>query len=185
MKTAWEHIEDVEVWKLFIAGERDAFREVYRRFYPLLKSYSVRMTGDEELVRDTIQNLFVKMIQNCHNLHPTDNVCFYLLCAFRHKLTDAFRSLRFTEHIEDCPDYFYFEADYVEDPFGEDVATDRERQLRQALARLTGRQREVLYLYYIKNMSHHEIATLLGMAVQSSKNLLSRTMVRLREMMTG
>ena len=74
-------------------------------------------------MRDTIQNLFVKMIQNCHNLHPTDNVCFYLLCAFRHKLTDAFRSLRFTEHIEDCPDYFYFEADYVEDPFGEDVAT--------------------------------------------------------------
>ena len=37
------------------------------------------------------------------------------------------------------------------------------------------------YLYYVKELSHQEISAILGMNPQSSKNLLSRTLARLRE----
>ena len=51
----------------------------------------------------------------------------------------------------------------------------------RAISRLSGRQREILYLYYVKELSHQEISAILGMNPQSSKNLLSRTLARLRE----
>lgn len=53
--------------------------------------------------------------------------------------------------------------------------------LAKAISRLSGRQREILYLYYVKELSHQEISAILGMNPQSSKNLLSRTLARLRE----
>ena len=65
---------ETKLWESFIKGETAAFEEVYRRYYSLLYSYGIRMVGDRELVADTIQNLFVKLILNCRNLHYTDNV---------------------------------------------------------------------------------------------------------------
>lgn len=177
------NMDDVTLWKLFVRGDEEAFGEVYRRFYPLLKSYGKRMTHDEELVRDVIQDLFVKLIQHCRNLHPTNNVRFYLFCAFRHKLMDVFASMHQTENVEDCADYFSFEPEEVDRFFEKDDRTLLyERKLGQALARLSGRQREILYLYYVKEFSHREIATFLSISVQSSKNLLFRTISRIKEL---
>ena len=82
--------DETKLWESFIKGETAAFEEVYRRYYSLLYSYGIRMVGDRELVADTIQNLFVKLILNCRNLHYTDNVKAYLLCSFRNKLLDPF-----------------------------------------------------------------------------------------------
>ena len=63
----------------------------------------------------------------------------------------------------------------------DDVDVKNERRLAKAISRLSGRQREILYLYYVKELSHQEISAILGMNPQSSKNLLSRTLARLRE----
>lgn len=43
----------------------------------------------------------------------------------------------------------------------------KEGWLRQF--RLSGRQREILYLYYVKELSHQEISAILGMNPQSSR----------------
>ena len=61
------------------------------------------------------------------------------------------------------------------------VYVKKDRRLAKAISRLSGRQREILYLYYVKELSHQEISAILGMNPQSSKNLLSRTLARLRE----
>lgn len=63
----------------------------------------------------------------------------------------------------------------------DDRAMWQEKRLAQAIAQLSARQREILYLYYIKELSHRDIATILSMNMQSSKNLLSRTLAQLRQ----
>ena len=138
---------------LFIKGETAAFEEVYRRYYSLLYSYGIRMVGDRELVADTIQNLFVKLILNCRNLHYTDNVKAYLLCSFRNKLLDAFQSLRPMEVIEECHEFFPMGEEIINSLFKkDDVDVKNERRLAKAISRLSGRQREILYLYYVKRI---------------------------------
>lgn len=173
---------DVELWKSFIKGENAAFEVVYCRFYPLLYSYGIRMVGDRELVIDTIQNLFVKLIRNCRSLHPTNNVKAYLLCAFRHKMFDDLQALRSMETIEQSHEFFSVNDGMIDALFDkDDIDVTKEKRLANAIAKLSGRQKEILYLYYVRNLSHQEIAEVLDMNMQSSKNLLSRTMSRLKE----
>lgn len=173
---------ETRLWESFIKGETAAFEEVYRCYYSLLYSYGIRMVGDRELVADTIQNLFVKLILNCRNLHSTNNIKAYLLCAFRNKLLDAFQTLRPTAVIEECHEFFPMDEDMVNSLFKkDDDDVVNERKLAKAIFRLSSHQREILYLYYVKELSHQEISSILGMNPQSSKNLLSRTIARLRE----
>ena len=97
---------------------------------------------------------------------------------------DAFAAMRQTEDVEACADFFCFELEDIDRLFDKDDETlSRERKLGQAVVGLSGRQREILYLFYVKNLSHREIATLLSISVQSSKNLLFRTVSRLKELM--
>lgn len=167
--------DETKLWESFIKGETAAFEEVYRRYYSLLYSYGIRMVGDRELVADTIQNLFVKLILNCRNLHYTDNVKAYLLCSFRNKLLDAFQSLRPMEVIEECHEFFPMGEEIINSLFKkDDVDVKNERRLAKAISRLSGRQREILYLYYVKELSHQEISAILGMNPHNQARIFCR-----------
>lgn len=173
---------DIELWKAFLRGESAAFEKVYRRFYPQLYAYGIRMVGNRELVVDTIQDLFVKLILNYRNLHLTDNPEAYLFCAFRNKLLDAVQSLRQTEMIEQYHDFFSMNEDIINTLFSkDDKDVINEKKLAKGIAGLSARQREILYLYYIKELSYKEISTIMQMNLQSCRNLLSRTLAHLRE----
>ena len=52
----------------------------------------------------------------------------------------------------------------------DDVDVKNERRLAKAISRLSGRQREILYLYYVKELSHQEISAILGISNQNPKN---------------
>lgn len=174
--------KDVECWNDFLQGDEIAFGKIYRRFYSSLYAYGIRMIGNRELVIDTIQDLFVKLILNCKNLHPTDNPEAYLLCAFRNKLLDAIQSSRRMETIEEYQDFFSLNEEIINSLFAkDDTDVINEKRLAAAIASLSTRQREILYLYYIRELSYKEIMVILGMNLQSCRNLLSRTLVHLRE----
>lgn len=173
---------DVECWNDFLQRDEIAFGKIYRRFYSLLYAYGIRMVGNRELVIDTIQDLFVKLILNCKNLHPTDNPEAYLLCAFRNKLLDAIQSSCRMETIEEYQDFFSLNEEIINSLFAKDD-TDmiNEKKLAAAIASLSPRQREILYLYYIRELSYKEITVILDMNLQSCRNLLSRALVHLRK----
>ena len=59
-------------------------------------------------------------------------------------------------------------------------ADERVKLLMKALTKLSPHQREIIYLYYVNGLGHDEIAEILGINYQSSKNLLSRTLSKLR-----
>lgn len=63
----------------------------------------------------------------------------------------------------------------------DDIDVVNEKRLAKGIAALSARQREILYLYYIKELSHKEIAVILEMNLQSCRNLLSRTLAHLCE----
>ena len=57
----------------------------------------------------------------------------------------------------------------------------RKRQnLIQAIRSLSGQQKQILYLFYIKNLSHKEISEVLNISPQSSMNSLSKSIRKLR-----
>jgi RNA polymerase sigma-70 factor (ECF subfamily) len=111
------------------------------------------------MIRDCIQNLFIKLIRNHENLTVPPSVKAYLLKSFRNHLYDALREKTFHDamFVPCIDELLSFESEgavFMND--GE--LSDDSVIIRQAFKKLSNRQQEILYLYYIMGASHTEIA---------------------------
>ncbi|MEM6844119.1 MAG: sigma factor [Bacteroidota bacterium] len=70
-------------WRSFLRGDSSAFEEIYNEYYECLYQYGRHLTPDENIVRDSIQTLFVDLWQRKEHLSITLNVQGYLLKALR------------------------------------------------------------------------------------------------------
>ncbi|WP_080903004.1 RNA polymerase sigma factor [Parabacteroides sp. Marseille-P3160] len=172
---------DENIWKSCLKGDRKAFEELYKRYYSLIYNYGCKFTVNRDLVKESIQNLFIKMITNHQSLSETHYVKGYLIKAFRNILYDTLsrEQLREAQHIS-SDEFLLFEKELLLFP-DESLLTDNMIKMRSAFLELLPRQQEILYLYYIMEMSHTDIAKALNIGHQSSKNLLSRSLIKLRE----
>ncbi len=170
-------ITEENLWRLYLEGDQKAIEEIYCRFYPLLYNYGVKWISDKELVEDCIQDVFIKIIQNRTHLMPTLSVKGYLLKALRNKVLDYFEKEKATESLEGYEEAFAEETAIWE----EEERDGRTEQLLRSFSELSPRQREILYLYYVDELTHDEIAQLLGINYQSSKNLLFRSLLKLKK----
>lgn len=175
-------ISDEQLWTLCLRGDKEAFKEIYCRFYPLLYNYGSKLVADKEIIKDCIQELFIKLIQNCKTLSETPNVKGYLVKAFRNKLYDALEKEKSTDDIT------LYENDFITDDllpllFPEDTEPDsRSRHLLGVFGELSPHQQEIIYLYYVSELKHEEIAEVMGINYQSSKNLLFRSLSKFRKL---
>ena len=142
----------------------------------------VKLVSDQDLVRDCIQDIFIKLIQNYQSLSATPNVRGYLLKAFRNKLYDTLEKERATDDIS------LYEETFVTDEllpllsFDDSDADHRAKHLMKVFSELSPHQQEIIYLYYVNELKHEEIAEIMEINYQSSKNLLFRSLSKLRRL---
>ncbi|WP_075556996.1 RNA polymerase sigma factor [Parabacteroides timonensis] len=176
-------LSDTNIWDACLKGDRRAFAELYRRYYPLLYNYGCKFCANKELVKDCIQNFFAKLIQNYQKLSTTQSVRGYLLLAFRNRLYDDLKheNSRSDMFLPCIDDLLSFDKGLIPFP-PEDETSDDFIIMRLAFLELSSRQQEVLYLYYMLGASHSDIADILDINYQSSKNLLCRSLLKLKEL---
>lgn len=176
-----KELTDEIIWSRCLAGDTRAFEELYKRYYALLYNYGCKLSGDKELVADCIQNLFIKLIRNYTRLSASVHVKSYLLKAFRYKLYDTIRDegVRTRLFVPCIEEILLFEQEPAYVP--EENKKEEYALVYRAFRNLSARQKEILYLYYIAGLTHEEIAEILNLRYQSSKNLLARSLVKLRE----
>lgn len=143
----------------------------------------MRRTNDEELTRDTIQDLFVKLWTNRKNLRMTEQVKYYLLTAFKNSLLNALtrRGHRKDQPAAD-PDNFLL---HFSEPFHltETERAQKSAQLLDALNQLSPRQKEIIYLRYFEELEYDQIATLLDISAGATYKLHYRALEALKEIL--
>ena len=75
-------------WELLIEGDREAFISIYETHYQDLFTYGFSISGDKELTKDCIQDLFLEMWNIRSQLtSEVTNVKSYLFTWLRRKIT--------------------------------------------------------------------------------------------------
>jgi RNA polymerase sigma factor (sigma-70 family) len=168
------------LWQGLRAGESSALEGLARLFYQPLLQYGTRFTADQELVKDSIQELLLTLWQQRTRLGDAGSVKLYLFKALRHRLFKEFRRLaRFEAH---WPDEHPTEAGSDEPPFVRQEAEARDHaRLHLLLTQLSDRQREMLYLRYYENLTNEEIGQITGINRQSVANAIHRALSVLRD----
>ncbi len=172
-----------ELWHAFLSSDKDAFACLFEEYADAMYAYGKKITPDTELVKDTIQDVFIKLYNNRHNLRETVSVKGYLFIALKRTLLNQFQSHP-TLSIEEG-DQIRFEIELIsQNAFEEENSSydeEMKQRLSKALKELSARQREAIYLYYIQEIPLNELPTLLDMNYQSTRNLIHRAMTKLRQ----
>lgn len=174
--------KDIALWQAFKSGDRDAFAKIYNLFIEDLLSYGYRVTNDRQLIRDSIQDLFLHLWHTRENLTDTDSIRFYLYVSLRNRIL---RNIEKHNHTSiDTQDLFenIIGVLSVEDEL---ITTEQYSeqiiQLKRAIQQLPKRQQEIIQLRYYHDFSFEEIAGMMEINNQSVRNLLHRAITELRQ----
>jgi RNA polymerase sigma factor (sigma-70 family) len=144
----------------------------------------MRRTEHEELVKDCIQELFIKLWTNRKSIRPTDNIKYYLLASLKNHLINVSSAPGQRERGSlDEADHFRLDFTADTEYIRREQSGERSRQLLDALNQLTGRQKEVIYLRYFEEMSYEEIAQLMDISVKGTYKLIYRALDALKEIL--
>ena len=161
-------------------GDHTAFMALYDMYADMLLNYGMCMTTDKELVKDCVQDVFIKLISKSQDLQVT-KVTSYLLISLRNRLLDEFRrknymtetaveDIRISTTVEDV------ENSYILD----ESSLNNVRKVQILMDELTPRQRQVFTLYYIEQRKYEDICDIMQMNYHSVRNLVHRGMLKLR-----
>jgi len=153
---------------------------VYEEHIGSLYSYGCKFTTNKELVKDCIHDVFVRLYEKA-NIDSVQNMRFYLLRSLKNRLIDELSKVHLFTISEELPftipHQLSVEQSFVENEGDEHI----KNMVTKALDMLTNRQREAVYLYYIEELDYDSICKLMNMNYQSVRNLIHRSITRLRE----
>lgn len=170
----------IDLWVQFWDGNEMAFSQLYCLCFDDLLAYGRRVGGDNEMVEDLIQDLFLKLYQKKIILEDNTKLRSFLFRALKNLI---YNQLLRNAKLQSLPDYdFAFDLDYTID---EQLSWMHDQglsdEVHHILKGLTGRQKEIIYLRFIHEMSFEEISEIMKINIQSARNLLFRSVEKIRK----
>jgi RNA polymerase sigma-70 factor (ECF subfamily) len=154
-------------------GERDAFDALIARWHEPLWRYLRRMAGNDDAAADLVQDTWIRVLRGITGLRQPASLRPWLFGIARRVAMDRLRSAYAHPPSEDV------ELD--------DLPADADLQIEEDLAILDAAMwtlpladREVLTLFYLRELSIDEIAALLEIPVGTVKSRLFRARRALR-----
>jgi RNA polymerase sigma factor (sigma-70 family) len=176
--------ENQLLWKSFLQGNKEALATIFLLFHDDLFRYGLKLAGNNDLVEDSLQDLFLQLWKNRQNLRQIDNLKPYLFKSFRNHIIDNIELQNPVIPIE--IDFEHpFEVTYSPEDFiiQQQVSEENQIKIAEALNNLSSRQREAIYLRYFEDLDFDMIAIIMDMNVQSVRNTLHRGLQSLRNIM--
>lgn len=146
----------------------ESFEALYRAQRLAMVRLAAFLVDDPGLAEDVAQDAFAALHARWHHVRDPHSALPYLRRAVVNNSRSVLRRRRTARR------YLWPHADPTPGADQDVVAADEHRRLRDALARLPRRQREVLVLRYWADLSEAEIAGTLGVSAGTVKSSASR-----------
>ena len=167
---------DRKLWKQFKAGDKSALRKIYDDYFPLLYNYSRKFTNNTSIIEDSIQELFIDLMNKKEKLSDTDNIKLYLFKSVKRRVI---RKLQRDKNLE-FSDFSMFDIPLVEETSNQEELRSK---LNAAMNKLSNQQQEIIYLKYFNFLNNKEIAEVLELNYQTVRNVLVTALKKLRKSM--
>ncbi len=167
------------IWSSLRSGNRQALNYIFEKYVRLLYAYGAKITGDQGAVEDCIQDLFVELWQRREALGATDSIKFYLLKCLRRKIARriSMDQRKLASREGSLTIEFSIEVEMIQ----QQVSLEQQEQLTRAIAKLSERQREAVYLKFYEKMSYEQLSEVLEISLQSAYKLIGKAVDALRK----
>jgi RNA polymerase sigma factor (sigma-70 family) len=183
--------KDLEIaknWKLLAEGEQQGLYDCFNLFYDDLYRLGMSLYRNVQLIKESIQNLFLELWQIKHKLAAVENIKQYVFTIFKRIIYKT--NLKY--HIKDSSNGCDLETlgeKYITVNSYEEILIASEEdelksiRLRHALKSLSPRQKEIIQLRYYECLSFKEIALKTMLTERTVYNTLHNAVNVLRDIM--
>ncbi len=174
--------DDLELWEDLRQGNQKAFSTLFVRFYNDLYAYSLKLTKEEELSKDIIQELFFNLWLSYPTLKQVEILKPYLLKCTKNLIIDYKRRLS-TQQKHNLnliqEDIIFSQEDFRINLEEKSVQTEK---LLAILNTLPNRVRETIYLHFFNGLSYAEIAEVMDITTQTARNFVHRGIRQMKDL---
>lgn len=153
-----------------------AFELLYEKFSGALFGIIFRMTNDQELSNDLLQDCFIRIWKSLE-IYDADKALFFIWSAriARNTVIDHFRSKNFKHKPIQMPDvYEYYQESNAS-------MTEDKHMLQQAVQQLTSQYRNIIDLVYIWGFTQDEVSKMLNIPLGTVKSRARIAILQLRK----
>jgi len=182
LKLHKDNSSDIAIWNQLRSGDEEAFSSLFERYYSTLVNYGKTLMTGEDRVKDCVQDVFVDIWSYRHKLNEAIVVKAYLLSSVRkriarlHHREHIFSNIKHIDSLE-----FLFDFSIEDRLIADETTAKKVEQLNKSINQLSDRQKEAIYLRYHQGLSVEQVAEVLNLNYQSTKNLLHRAILQLRK----
>ncbi|GAB3989443.1 RNA polymerase sigma-70 factor [Spirosoma daeguense] len=176
--TAYHQFADTQLISALEGGDRDAFAEIYSRYWSLLYRLAYQKLRSRETAEELVQDLFVS-IWTKRNQTTIRELRPYLLTALRFSIINHIESLRVHERFVTYYESFLSQTDT--EPADELALQDLTDAVERSLQTLPEKSQQVFRMSRFEYLTIPEIAQHLGLSEKAVEYHLTRALRVVRE----
>jgi len=174
---------DQKLIKGIQAGDLEAFEELYRQYYVYLCLIARHIVGNPSDSEEIVSDVFVRLWKNRDKTEIFLSVKAYLVKAVHNTSLNYLEQKKINHTLTDPIDnsdykLFAWESDY---PLGRLYEQDIQNIMEDSIKELPDGCREIFLLSRNDNMKYSEIASKLGISINTVKTQLRIALSRLRQ----
>lgn len=175
---AYSAYSDSDLSILLKSGDKEAFTEIYDRYWMTLYLHGRKMLRDDEEAKDIIQELFTQLWNRSSELELTVSLSSYLYKATRNKIFNHIA------HKKVINDYQASMIRFMEEGvlITEELLREKELAIliEKEISMLPPKMREVFEMSRKQHLSYKEIGEILGISDHTVKRQVSNALMILR-----
>jgi len=164
-----------------LAGHREAFAELVRRYQDYAYGTAIGMLSDFDLARDVVQEAFLCAYCDLHKLEDPARFGGWLHGIVRNMARRALRELARVRALAADMGGAPQVVDPSPRPDESAMKNERRQIVREALQRLGGPNREAISLFYVDGLAYADIAGYLGVTEATVLGRLQRGRAELKK----
>ncbi|MEW5982893.1 MAG: RNA polymerase sigma factor [Acidobacteriota bacterium] len=156
------------------AGEMAAFDEVYDAYRPQVYGFLVRLSRSRDVADDLLEELWLRLVRHAERLRPDTCLGPWLYTVARNLYLNYCRSRATDETVESAACGLWPQSPAQATPFEIAAASELERHIERAIARMPSRHREVLLLVAVEGFAPTEAAAICHVSPEALRQRLFR-----------
>lgn len=83
---------DEELSIRLTSSDQEAFTEIYNRYWEILYRHALKMSSDQKVSEDIVQDIFIGVLRNMEHINPEYPIKSYLFACVRKRIINAIRN---------------------------------------------------------------------------------------------
>jgi len=159
------YFTETELVKKVAAGNEQAFEQLYRIYNPKVYYYLRKLTKDNDLAEELVQQVFMKVWEKRGRLNPDKAFVSYLYRMSENLVMDFHRKTRRDKKAMEA--LLLVASELIAGPVEAIISKEDDGLLQQAINKLPPQRMKIFMLCKFEGKSYEEVSALLGISTST------------------